>query len=449
MTTHRAPRTKHRDFFVAVLFAVPSNTYLSNQRANRKGGEKLVTSKQRTGSKAGAIALLFSSAVMLFTLMFGGVAHADETATTANAGVAGANTGGNGAAGNGSDNEAESEQTSEAEAGGDAVAPNNGNSGNSSTGNASITTGDATATGNSATNTTEQTVVEGHNGVVSITDQNATIFNGGVAFANTGGNVAIGNPSDNDIDADQDSDVDGDGDAVATNDATVRNESGGDARITTGDATATGSTSNNTIRQVNEIDCPDCLGVVVLGDQNATIVNVGIGIANTGGNAAIGNHSENEADLDQDRDSDGGDGDAVGANTLDASNNSTGSAGIITGDATAVGNVATNNVTQITKVNAPNANGVIVLTDQNASSQTSESRSRTLDSTWPSATCRIATWMSIRTQSLNVVRRKVVTSLHPMTASQPMTAMVPPASRLATPALSAIALLPISPRRST
>jgi len=325
----------------------------------------LVTSKQRTGSKVGAIAVLFSGAVLLFALMFGGVAAADEAATTTNAGVGGANTGGNGAAGNGSDNSAESEQASQAEAGGDAVAPNNGNTGNSSTGNASITTGDANATGNSATNTTEQTVVQGHNGVVSITDQNATIFNVGVAFANTGGNVAVGNASDNDIDADQSADVDGDGDVVAANDAAVRNESGGDARIVTGDANATGSTSNNVIHQVNTVDCPDCLGVVVLGDQNATIVNVGIAGANTGGNFAFGNTSENEAELEQFSDADGTGGDVVGANTLNATNHSDGSASIVTGDATAVGNVATNDVTQVTSVNAPNAMGVIVLTDQN------------------------------------------------------------------------------------
>jgi hypothetical protein len=70
----------------------------------------LVTSKVRTGSKTGAIALLFSSAVMLFVLLFGGTASADDNATTANAGAAGANTGGNAAGGNGSNNGATSNQ---------------------------------------------------------------------------------------------------------------------------------------------------------------------------------------------------------------------------------------------------------------------------------------------------------------------------------------------------
>jgi hypothetical protein len=204
---------------------------------------------------------------------------------------------------------------------------------------------------------------------VSITDQDATIFNGGAAFANTGGNVAVGNGSTNNATAIQNGNAIGtDGDSVATNDAAVRNDSGGDARITTGDATATGSTSNNTINQSNDINCDDCLGVVVLGDQNASIVNVGIAVANTGGNIAVGNVSDNGAVAKQHSNSaNAGGGDSVAANTGTLANNSGGTAGIITGDATAVGNVATNNVTQVTNINAPGAMGVIVLTDQNAS----------------------------------------------------------------------------------
>ena len=46
--------------------------------------------------------------------------------------------------------------------------------------------------------------------------------------------------------------------------------------------------------------------------------------------------------------------------------NSDGSAGIITGDATAVGNAATNNVSQVVNVNAQGPLGSIVLVDQNA-----------------------------------------------------------------------------------
>jgi len=306
---------------------------------------------------------------MLFVLLFGGVASADDqAATTANAGAAGANTGGNAAGGNGSNNGAQSNQAAVSATGGDdAVASDSANSGNSSNGSASITTGDANSTGNEATNNVSQTTVQGHNGVVSITDQNATVVNIGVAGSNTGGNLAVGNGSVNNSNATQGSLALGaNGDAVATNDATVRNDSGGDARIVTGDATATGSSSNNTINQSNNIDCPNCLGVVALGDQNATIVNVGIAGANTGGNAAVGNGSNNNATaLQGSLALNGGGGDTVAANTGTASTNSNGSAGVITGDATAVGNVATNNVTQVRNINAPGAMGVIVLGDQN------------------------------------------------------------------------------------
>jgi hypothetical protein len=330
----------------------------------------LVTSKERTGSKTGAIALLFSAAVMLFTLMFGGVAAAqDQTAGTANAGAAGANTGGNGGVGNASGNGAASGQAAVSATGGDdAVAPNSSNSGNSSNGSANITTGDANATGNQATNNTTQTVVEGHNGAVVISDQNAGILNVGVAVANTGGNLAVGNASQNGAAAGQIAVAIGaNGDSVATNDATVRNESGGDARVVTGDATATGSVSNNTINQVQTVNCTDCLGVVVLSDQNAGILNVGIAAANTGGNAAVGNASQNGAlALQGSLALNGGGGDTVAANTATATNDSDGNASVATGDATAVGNVATNNVTQALTVNAPNAMGVIVLSDQNA-----------------------------------------------------------------------------------
>ncbi len=328
----------------------------------------MVTSKERTGSKTGAIALLFSSAVMLFVLLFGGTASADQEADTTNAGVGGANTGVNGAAGNGSTNGATSDQTATASGtGADAVAPDSASSGNSSTGNATVKTGDANATGNSATNNTQQTVVEGHNGAVVIVDQNATITNIGVGVANTGGNIAVGNLSINNASAVQVADATNTGgDGIASNNATVRNNSGGDARVDTGDATAVGSTSTNTVNQTFDGDF-DGLGVVVLVDQNTTVNNIGIGIANTGLNAAVGNGSQNTAFADQDSEAaNTGPGDSVAANNATSTTNSGGSAGIITGDATATGNVATNNISQVVNVNAQGSLGSIVLVDQNA-----------------------------------------------------------------------------------
>lgn len=328
----------------------------------------MVTSKERNSSKTGAIALLFSAAVMLFVLLFGGVAAADQAADTTNAGVGGANTGANGGLGNASTNGATSDQTATATGtGDDAVAPSNGSTGNSSQGNANIKTGDANATGNSATNNIQQTVVEGHNGAIVLVDQGATVTNIGIGIANTGGNIAIGNASTNDASAVQVADASGtDGDAVAANTAQVRNNSGGDARIDTGDASAVGSTSTNTVNQTFDGDF-DGLGVIVLVDQGANVTNVGIGVSNTGLNAAIGNASTNTASNDQTSTANSaGTGDSVASNNATASNNSGGSAGIITGDATSVGNVATNNVSQIVNVNATGTLGSIVLTDQAA-----------------------------------------------------------------------------------
>jgi hypothetical protein len=315
----------------------------------------------------GAIALLFSSAVMLFTLLFGGVAHADQGAETDNVGVGGANTGVNAAAGNGSPSTATSTQNATATGSGDdAVAPSTGSTGNTSTGTADIHTGDANATGNSATNNITQ--VEGHNGAVVLVDQNATVTNIGVGVANTGGNLALGNVSVNVADATQNATANGTaGDAVAANNATVRNNSGGDARITTGDASATGNSANNIVNQTYDGSFSG-LGVVVLLDQNVAVNNIGVGIANTGINGAIGNASQNTATNTQDSTATntGTLGDAVASNNATSSNNSNGTAGIITGDANAVGNVATNNVSQIANVDAQGSLGSIVLVDQSA-----------------------------------------------------------------------------------
>ncbi len=73
-------------------------------------------------------------------------------------------------------------------------------------------------------------------------DQTASVSNDGTAVANTGGNEATGNASDNHAESDQDADADGgdDGDAVAANFGGASNHSEGEAHIDTGDAHATG-----------------------------------------------------------------------------------------------------------------------------------------------------------------------------------------------------------------
>ena len=333
----------------------------------------MVTSNERTSSSnASAIGLLFSAAVMCFVLMFGGTASGqeidDQESTTTNAGAGAANTGVNGAAGNGSNNTATGDQTATATGAGDeSVAPNSGGANNTSGGTASVTTGDANATGNSATNNTQQTVVSGHNGAVVLVDQEASVTNIGVGVSNTGFNAALGNVSQNVSTADQQATATGGDEGVASNTANVGNNSGGDARVTTGDATSTGSVSTNNVNQTYDGNYSG-LGVVVIVDQNVDVTNFGLGISNTGLNAAVGNDSQNNATVGtannpQTATADG----SVAVNNATASTNSDGSARVMTGDANAVGNLATNNVSQIANVTATGTLGSIVLIDQNAS----------------------------------------------------------------------------------
>ena len=72
-------------------------------------------------------------------------------------------------------------------------------------GTGAAATGDATATGNqSNTNTTQTVTVSGNLGTIQVINQQANVTNVGAATANTGGNIAIGNSSDNDANGNQD-----------------------------------------------------------------------------------------------------------------------------------------------------------------------------------------------------------------------------------------------------
>lgn len=105
-------------------------------------------------------------------------------------------------------------------------------------------------------------------------------------------------------------------------------------------------------------------GAITVADQDATTVNVGIGVANTGGNAAVGNASTNDATATQDADATaGGTGDAVAVNTANVSNNSNGTASIVTGNANATGNQATNNTQQV--LNADDNGGAVIVDQTN------------------------------------------------------------------------------------
>ncbi|HWH35756.1 MAG TPA: hypothetical protein VNT56_10620, partial [Acidimicrobiales bacterium] len=85
-------------------------------------------------------------------------------------------------------------------------------------------------------------------------DQSATVTNVGVANANTGNNVAVGNASNNTATNNQLALALGGGnccgDAVASNIGGASNHSDGTATIHTGDASATGVAAHTTINQL-------------------------------------------------------------------------------------------------------------------------------------------------------------------------------------------------------
>lgn len=287
----------------------------------------------------------------------GGIVIIDQSANVNNEGVAVANTGLNAAVGNNSDNRSNAVQGAVSGAGppaDDSVASNNAETSNWSNGSAGINTGAATATGNSSNTNITQTAngsTGGGLGGLVLVDQEADVNNAGVAIANTGGNNAVGNASDNDADADQTADAStGTADtSVAANFGVASNSSDGSAEITTGNATATGNASTTNIAQVTNVETNG----LALVDQDADVTNAGIAVANTGGNQATGNASDNDADNTQTAVSAAGTDQSVAANFGEALNHSNGSADITTGNANAIGNdgAATTNVAQVANVN--------------------------------------------------------------------------------------------------
>jgi len=292
-----------------------------------------------------------------------GFTFIDQVAEVENDGDADADSGDNDATGNNSDNDSDLEQELEVseENGGeleaeDTVLSNIGAATNDSNGSADITTGDAIACGNVATDSISQAAAFANDDDgFAFFDQVADIDNDGDADAETGENDATGNNSDNDADnfeqSIEASEEDG-GDLefsefVSSNIGEAANTSDGSASIDTGDATASGNYTESNIAQ-DAAFANDGDGFAFI-DQEADIENDGEGEAETGDNDATGNDSDNDAeDFDQEievSEENGGDleleGDSVLSNIGDARNESDGSADISTGDAIAYGNYST------------------------------------------------------------------------------------------------------------
>ena len=308
-----------------------------------------------------------------------GFALPDQTAGAANIGIGVSNTGGNLAFGNasgalGGANTATLDQDASVDGaaiGDDIVASNDGIASTTSNGSAEITTGSANAIGNDAGATLVITQTADSTGAgFTLVDQEAAGTNFGVGIANTGGNLAAGNISDNFTDVDQDATVDATGDldaddVVASNNGTSSVNSDGSARITTGAANSVGNRSTTMISQTSDFD-GDGFALV---DQAAVDTNIGIGVSNTGINAAIGNASNSDtSDFTQDAavtsggaiDAD----DVVASNSGTNSINSNGSADIRTGAADSIGNQSSDHIDQVANTDI-SGNG-FVLSDQEA-----------------------------------------------------------------------------------
>jgi hypothetical protein len=260
-----------------------------------------------------------------------------QVAIVVNAGVGVGNSGINLALGNASQNANLGNQTariSERGAGnlnidGDAVAANTNNLTNASDGSASVTTGCGFGMGNISTTT-----------LTSNGSGGAAVFNVGIGVGNSGINAAIGNASNNRVVNNQlarvseagPGDLNASDDVVAANTGSSTNWSRGSASITTGLAQGHGNTSTTIL----DGEASDGLAIVV---------NAGIGIANSGLNAGIGNASNNVVRSNTTaRIAEGKAGnlnlgdDGVATNVVTELNDSDGNADLTTGDAYALGN---------------------------------------------------------------------------------------------------------------
>jgi hypothetical protein len=299
------------------------------------------------------IGMIAGPAVGQIIIPIGGpVGGTSQGATVTNAGSASANSGGNTAVGNSSTNTASSASTG----GGLLNVPITlGAPTNVSDGTAAVTTGPASAVGNNSDTSVGQSNASGNtvSGFLAAQNQGAAVNNAGSASANTGGNTAIGNNSQNNASVTQD--VSGGLLGLAVNLGGPVNNSTGTATINTGAASAAGNTSDTNVGQSAQGGggvlgaggggSGACVPGRFASFQNANVSNRGEAAANTGNNQAIGNASTNDASVTSNQTVSGGLL-GVGISLGGPVNNSSGTAVINTGPASAVGNDSVTNVGQ-------------------------------------------------------------------------------------------------------
>ena len=336
--------------------------------------------------------MLVSAAVAGSLAMSGGPAFGQsQSSGVGNSGTGAASTGGNSSAGNSSSNAAgntyaqTSPPTTSVPVLGSVlglVLNLSGGSGNASNGTSNVTTGPAAAAGNTSDTGASQTKASAPGGggnspivlgsiynpfinpfYVPPPDQSAGVTNSGSASASTGGNSGVGNNSSN----------------AASNTNTVNagligiglqlgntasNTSNGTSTINTGAATAAGNQSTTGIDQTRlggGAGGPggpfgalgygigagvQCDGFFRFGGQRADVGNTGTARADTGGNASVGNQSQNVARNDSTVTGGLINLNVPGLLSNTASNVSDGTSNINTGAATAAGNRATTSVDQ-------------------------------------------------------------------------------------------------------
>ena len=328
------------------------------------------------------------AAPMAFGQIIIPIGGSSQGANVTNSGSASANSGGNNAIGNASTNSA---TVSAPAAGGLLNVPVGlGAPTNTSTGTAAIVTGPATAVGNSANTGVGQSTASGNqvNGFLNSQNQSVSVQNAGSASANTGGNNAVGNASQNTATLTQD--VSGGLVGVGVNVGGPTNNSTGNAAIQTGAANAVGSNSATNVGQTSVqggggfVAGRPVSGVGAIGGiggagagaapcgssrfgsiQEVAVRNQGQAQANTGNNTAIGNASTNDASVTVPQTVSGGVA-GVGLTIGGPVNNSSGTAVINTGPANAVGNSSTTQVSQVegcpqvTTVSSAGRTGVVV-----------------------------------------------------------------------------------------
>ena len=278
------------------------------------------------------------------TFAMSSTASADEVVVqeseVTNTGVGVANSGGNTVVGNDSENTAAAGQVA---AGG--LASNQADVSNESNGTAAVKTGDATAVGNHSTTEVAQKKTGNGGPGLSVVVQDTDVVNAGVGIANSGDNDATGNDSQNTAICGQLAVG-----FLASNSCDASNSSDGTAAIETGDATGIGNHSKTKVGQ--HADTGDGAGLAVV-LQDSDVFNLGFGIANTGGNDATGNDSNNLGVALQ------GAFGAFASNNANVKNSSNGKAFTKTGNATGIGNWSDTEVSQNADVD-PAALAVVV-----------------------------------------------------------------------------------------